>query len=94
MLILIILIVLIFPVHECLLASVMSDSATVWTIARQTPLSMGFCRQEYQSELPCPPPRDLPDPGIERVTSASPALQADSLPSEAPGNLSLPTRSY
>ena len=77
MLILIILIVFIFPVHECLLASVMSDSATVWTIARQTPLSMGFCRQEYQSELPCPPPRDLPDPGAETVSLMSPALAGE-----------------
>ena len=39
-------------------------------------------RQEYWSRLPCPPPEDLPNPGIE---SRSPALQADSLPSEPPG---------
>ena len=74
MLILIILIVFIFPVHECLLASVMSDSATVWTIARQTPLSMGFCRQEYQSELPCPPPRDLPKLVIKLASFLSPVF--------------------
>ena len=43
---------------------------------------MGFSRQEYWSELPSPSPRDLPNPGIE---PGSPALQADSLPSEAPG---------
>ena len=43
---------------------------------------MGFCRQEYWSGLPCPPPGDLPDPGIE---STSPALQEDSLPTEPPG---------
>ena len=48
-------------------------------IARQAPLSMGFCRQEYWSGLPCPPPGHLPDPGIEPTSSASPALQADSL---------------
>ena len=47
--------------------------------ARQTPLSMGFSGQEYWSGLPCPPPGDLPDPGIE---PASPALQADSLPAD------------
>ena len=35
---------------------------------------MGFSRQEYWSGLPCPPPGDLPDPGIERVFLASPAL--------------------
>ena len=45
-------------------------------IAHQAPLSMGFSRQEYWSGLPCPPPGDLPGPGIE---SSSPALQTDSL---------------
>ena len=44
--------------------------------------SSGFSRQEYWSGLPCPPPGNLPKPGIE---SRSPALQADSLPSEPPG---------
>ena len=39
--------------------------ATLWTVALQAPLSMGLSRQEYWSGLPCPPPRDLPDPGIE-----------------------------
>ena len=39
--------------------------ATLWAIARQAPLSMGFSRQEYLSGLPGPPPGDLPDPGIE-----------------------------
>jgi len=57
----------------------MSDSATVWTAAHQAPLSMGFSRQEYCSGLPCPPPGDLPNPGIE---PRSPSLQADSLPSQ------------
>ena len=38
---------------------------TPWTVALQTPLSIGFSRQEYWSGLPCPPPEDLPDPGIE-----------------------------
>ena len=45
----------------------MSDSVTQWTIAHQVPLSMKFCRQEYWSGLPCPPPRDLPD--VEPLTS-------------------------
>ena len=40
-----------------------------WTVARQTPLSMKFSRQEYWSEKPLPSPRDLPDPGIERQVS-------------------------
>ena len=39
--------------------------ATPWTVAQQAPLSMGFSRQEYWSGLPCPPPGDLPVPGIE-----------------------------
>ena len=43
----------------------------------------GFSRQEYQSGLPCPPLRDLPNTGIK---PRSPTLQADSLPSEPPGN--------
>ena len=45
-------------------------------------ISMGFFRQEYWSGLPFPSPGDLPNPGMEPV---SPALQADSLPSELPG---------
>ena len=49
----------------------------------QAPLSMEFSRQEYWSGLPCPPPGDLPDPGIK---AGSPVLQADSLPAEPPGN--------
>ena len=38
--------------------------ATPWTVAQQAPLSMGFPRQEYWSGLPCPPPGDLPNPGL------------------------------
>ena len=46
----------------------------VWTVARQAPLSMGFSRQEYWSGLPCPPPGDLPDPGIEPTSLVSAEL--------------------
>ena len=53
--------------------------ATLWAVAHQTPLSMGFSRQEYWSGLPFPSPEDLSNPGIE---PKSPTLQADSLPSE------------
>ena len=42
--------------------SVMSDSATPWTVARQAPLPTGFSRQEHWRGLPCPPPGDLPPP--------------------------------
>ena len=48
--------------------------ATLWTITCQAPLSMGFSRQEFWSELPFPPPGDLPDPGIAPASSASLAL--------------------
>ena len=50
--------------------------ATLWTIAHQAPLAMGFFSQEYRSGLPFPPIGDLLDPGIKPV---SPALEADSL---------------
>ena len=49
-------------------------SATLWTIASQTPLSMGFSRQEYWSGLPCPPSGHLPNPEIEPTSLTSPAL--------------------
>ena len=60
-----------------LFSQVVSDSfATPWTLARQTPLSMGFPRQEW-SGLPCPSPGHLPDPGTKL---SSPAFQAGSFP--------------
>ena len=65
--------------------SVLSDSATPWTVACQAPPSMGFSSQEYWSRLTFPSPGDLPDPGIE---PRSPTLQTDSLPSEPPGKSS------
>ena len=55
---------------------------TPGTVAHQTPLSMGFSRQDYWSGLPFPSPGDLPNPEIK---CWSPAWQADSLPSELPG---------
>ena len=53
-----------------------------WTVAHLVPLSMGSSRQEYWNGLPFLPVGDLPDPGSEPV---SPALQADSLPTEPSG---------
>ena len=47
---------------------------TLWTIARQAPLFMGFSKQEYWSGLPCPPPRDLPNLGIEPMSLTFSAL--------------------
>ena len=53
---------------------------TLWTVAHQVPL--GFPRQEYWNGLPFSPPGDLPHSGIEQMSSVSPALQADPLPTE------------
>ena len=58
--------------------------ATLWTVAFQAPLSIGFSRQEYGSGLPCPPPGDLPHSGIK---PGCPALQADSSPLIHQGSL-------
>ena len=55
-----------------------------WTVAYRVPLPIGFSRQEYWSRLLFPSPGDLPDPRIE---PGSPALQADTSPSEPPGKL-------
>ena len=55
---------------------------TPWTVAHQTPLSMGSSSQEYWPRLPFPSPSDLPHPEIE---PGSPTLQADALPSKPPG---------
>ena len=61
---------MLFLLFSC---SVMFNSfATPWTVAHQAPLSIGFPRQEYWSELPFPSPGDLPDPEIE-PTSPAPA---------------------
>ena len=60
-----------------------------WAVAHQAPQSVGFSRQEYWSGLPFPSPGDLPVPGIE---ARSPALQADSSPSEIPGKPKRRTR--
>jgi len=46
---------------------------------------MGFPRQEYRSGLPFPPPRDLPDPGIEPMSPAAPALAGRFFTAEPPG---------
>ena len=66
------------------LLSRVSLFATPWTVAYQAPPSMGFSRQECWSGLPFPSPGDLTDPGIK---PGSPALQADTLPTEPPGKL-------
>ena len=54
--------------------SVRSDYVTPWTVACQAPLFMGFSKQEYWNGLLCPPPGDLPNPGMEPVSHMSLAL--------------------
>ena len=54
--------------------------AMLWTVALQALLPMGFSRQEHWCGLSCPPPGDLPDPGIKLASPVAPALQVDSLP--------------
>ena len=71
---------LIFLLLFCGICSVMFNFVTPWIVAHQAPLSMEFSRQEHWCVLAFPSPGDLLDPGIE---PGSPALQADSLPSES-----------
>ena len=71
----------------CVSFSVMSDSATTWTVA--CTLSMEFLRQDYWSGLPFPSPGDLPDPGIE---PGSPALQVKLL--EKPISIVVPANLF
>ena len=63
-------------VRACMLShfSYVQPFATTWTVGLQTPLSMGFSRQQYWSGLPRPSPGDLPNPGIEFASLKSPAL--------------------
>ena len=62
--------------HACVISTLSHVQlfATLWTVLHQAPLSMGFSRQEYWHRLPCPPPGDLTDPGIEAASLMSPAL--------------------
>ena len=72
-----------FPNRSSQKVQVKSLSRVQLFVAHLAPPSMGFSRQEYWSRLLFPSPGDLPDPGIELRSSV---LQADSLPSESPGN--------
>ena len=66
--------------------SVMSDFVSLWTISRQSPLSMEFSRQEYWSEVPFPPPGGLLDPGIKPMSLAFLALAGEFFTTTTPGN--------
>ena len=70
---------LMYFIHMLSRLSYVRLSVTLWTVACQAPLSMGFSRQGYWSGLPFPSLGDLPDPGIEL---SSPAFQVDSLANE------------
>ena len=59
--------------------------ATRWTVTHQAPLPMGFSRKEYRNGLPCPPPGDLPEPGIKPASLCLRHRQAGSLPLAPPG---------
>ena len=65
---------------EYLVGLVVSDSETPQTVTCQVLLSMGFSGQEYWCGLPCPPPRDLPNPVIKPISPVAPAFQVASLP--------------
>ena len=58
---------------------------TPWTVPCQAPLSVGFSRQEYCSGLPCPPPGDLPHPGIKPMSPVAPALAGKFFTTVSPG---------
>ena len=77
--------------EDCVLCSVAQSCLTLCDpkyCTRQTPLSMGFSRQESWSGLPCPPPGDLPNPGTEPMSPSSSALAVGFLTSKPPGKLS------
>ena len=61
-------------VHACCYFNCVQLFVTLWTVAHQAPLPMGFSRQEYWGGLPCPPPGDLPHLGMEPASLMSPAI--------------------
>ena len=71
-------------VHACVLSHVQLF-VTAWTVALQAPLFMGFSRQDYWSELPFPPPRALPDPGMEPGSPVFPVWTGGSFPTMPSG---------
>ena len=68
--------------HTCFVTQLFQLFGLPWTVACQVSLSMRFSRQELWGGLPCPPPGDLPDPGIK---SRSPALASRFFTTELPG---------
>ena len=80
-----------FILNACLLNcfSYVWFFVSLWIIASQAPLSMGFSRQEYWSGLPCPPPGELLDPGIKPTSLTSPALADKGFPGGSTGKESV-----
>ena len=76
--------IILFELRAQLLSQVILF-VTLWTVAYQAPLSMEFSRKEYWSMLPCLPPGNLPDPGVEPMSPASPALAGGFFTTEPPG---------
>ena len=74
-------------VHALSCFSPVQLGGTLWMVALQNPLSMGFSTKEYWSELPCSSRGDIPDPGIEPTSLTSPALAVGSLQLASPGKL-------
>ena len=71
-----------------------SPAAALCTVACQASLSVGFSRHEYWSGLPCTPPGDLPDSGIEPMPPASPALAGGFFTTEPPKQPMKPPACY
>ena len=69
----------------CMCAQSCLTLGNPWTVAIQTPLSIGFSRQKYWNGLPFPPPGDLPDPGIKLKSPASLVLAGRFFTSEPLG---------
>ena len=63
--------------------------ATLWTVAQEAPLSMGFSRQEYWNGLSFPTPENLPNLGIESESPESPTLAGGCFTTESPGKPSI-----
>ena len=68
--------------------------ATLWTLAHQVPLSMGFSRPEYWSELPFPSPGDLPNPEMETMPLLSPAMASQFFPTSTTWEANFRIKSY
>ena len=72
------------PVHQllycaCVISQLCQTLYNPWTVAHLAPLSTGLARQEHCSGLPCPPPGDLPDPGVKPQSLGPPTLAGELL---------------